>query len=137
MVGILSEMKINYQILSVLLLSTSLIYDDKMSTLDAQENQMEYDSKYFEINHDFEKLRHILLHLMKSTGKLASYCEIKEHGKPADPTQLTDEVLPDLYMHALQIANLFEVDLGTKYEKRIESNIKRITMNKAKTAPTE
>lgn len=88
---------------------------------------MDYDSKYFEINHDFEKLRHILLHLMKSTGKLASYCEIKEHGKPADPIQITDEVLPDLYMHALQIANLFEIDLGTKYEERIESNIQRLS----------
>jgi hypothetical protein len=99
--------------------------------VDAQKNQLDYDSKYFEINNDFEKLRHILLHLMKSTGKLASYCEIKEHGKPADYTELTDEVLPDLYMHALQIANLFEVDLATKYEERIESNIKKITASQA------
>ena len=134
MAGILSEMKINYRVLSVLLLSTSLLCGDKVSTLDVQKNQLDYDSKYFEINNDFKKLRHILLHLMKSTGKLASYCETKEHGKPADPTALTDEVLPDLYMHALQIANLFEVDLGTKYEERIESNIQRITANKAKTA---
>jgi hypothetical protein len=124
-------MKLRYQLLSIFLLSTSLLCGDKVSTLDVQKNQMDYDSKYFEINNDFEKLRHILLHLMKSTGKLASYCEIKEHGKPADPTQLTDEVLPDLYMHALQIANLFEVDLGAKYEERVESNIKKITASRA------
>jgi len=105
----------------------NFFYADKVNTLDVQKSQMDYDDKYFEINHDFAKLRHILLHLMKSVGKLSSYCEIKEHGKLADPTQVTDEVLPDLYMHALQIANLFEVDLGTKYKERIESNIQRIS----------
>ncbi len=120
-------MKLRYQLLSLFLLSTRLLCADKVSTLNVQKSQMDYDSKYFEINHDFEKLRHILLHLMKSVGKLSSYCEIKEHGKPADPTQVTDEVLPDLYMHALQIANLFEIDLGAKYEERIESNIRRIS----------
>ena len=120
-------MKLRYQLLSLFLLSTCLLCADKASTLAVQKSQMDYDSKCFEINHDFEKLRHILLHLMKSVGKLSSYCEIKEHGKPADPTQVTDEVLPDLYMHALQIANLFEINLGTKYEERIESNIQRIS----------
>ena len=124
-------MKLTYQLFSFFLLSTTLLSGNQISTVDAQKNQLDYDSKYFEINNDFEKLRHILLHLMKSTGKLASYCEIKEHGKPADSTELTDEVLPDLYMHALQIANLFEVDLATKYEERIESNIKKITASQA------
>lgn len=92
---------------------------------DEQKFQKELDSKYFEINEGFEKLRHVLLHLMKTTGKIASYCEIKEHGKDADLSPITDEVLPDLVMHALQIANLFEVDLGEKYADRVQFIIRR------------
>ncbi|MCP5491681.1 MAG: hypothetical protein H7A40_01390 [Chlamydiales bacterium] len=94
-------------------------------TYQDQRKQLDYDEEYFEINEGFEKLRHILLHLMKSTGKIAAYCEIKEHGREVSETQLLDEALPDLYMHALQIANLFELDLGAKYEERIASNIAR------------
>lgn len=95
-------------------------------TLEIQKFQYEFDEEYFEINRDFEKLRHVLLHLMKSTGKIAAYCEAKEHkNKEASPISMIDEVLPDLLIHALQIANLYEVDLGEKYEKRIQFIIER------------
>ncbi len=52
-----------------------------INTHEAQFAQREFDEKYFEINHDFDKLRHILLHLVKTTGKMAAYCEIKEQEK--------------------------------------------------------
>lgn len=95
-------------------------------TLEIQKFQYEFDEEYFEINRDFEKLRHVLLHLMKSTGKIAAYCEAKEHkNKEASPNSMINEVLPDLLIHALQIANLYEVDLGEKYEKRIQFIIDR------------
>jgi NTP pyrophosphatase (non-canonical NTP hydrolase) len=95
-------------------------------THDMQQFQRAFDEKNFQINDGFEKTRHILLHLMKSTGKMASYCEIKEHGKTEpDPSQLINEVLPDLLIHALQIANQYEVDLGAKYMERIEFIINR------------
>ena len=92
---------------------------------DHQQFQKELDGKYFEINEGFEKLRHVLLHLVKTTGKIAAYCECKEHGKEGDVDPITDEALPDLVMHALQIANLFEVDLGEKYADRVNFIVRR------------
>src|SRR5579872_885997 len=94
--------------------------DGVMDTTDAQRFQADFDDNYFEINRDFEKLRHILLHLVKTTGKMATYCEVMEHGKvDPDASQLVNEVLPDLLIHALQIANYYHVDLGEKYAERI------------------
>ena len=104
---------------------------DIVNMHDAQSFQNDFDEKYFEINHDFEKLRHILLHLMKTTGKMATYCEVKEHGKiEPDPSQLINEVIPDLLIHALQIANYYHIDLGEKYAERIQSIINRSNNNK-------
>ena len=98
----------------------------EIQTVDAQKFQDDFDEKYFEINQDFEKLRHILLHLVKTTGKMATYCEVMEHGKvKPDPSQLVNEVLPDLLIHALQIANYYHVDLGEKYAERIQFIINR------------
>jgi hypothetical protein len=96
---------------------------------EAQQFQREFDEKHFQLNHGFEKIRHILLHLAISTGKMASYCETKEHGKEPDPQQLLDEVLPDLLIHALQIANHYDVDLGAKYEERIQFILNRSKAN--------
>lgn len=103
--------------------------EDAEITFDLNELQAfqeAFDEKYFEINHDFEKLRHVLLHLVKTTGKMATYCEVKEHGKvDPNPSPLVDEVVADLLIHALQIANHFQVDLGEKYRERIEFIIHR------------
>jgi NTP pyrophosphatase (non-canonical NTP hydrolase) len=108
--------------------------DSVMNTINAQKYQKEFDEKYFEINHDFEKLRHILLHLVKTTGKMANYCEVMEHGKvEPDPSQLVNEVLSDLLIHALQIANYYDVDLGEKYAERIQFIINRSSANQSKT----
>ena len=94
-----------------------------------QEGQNDFDEKYFEINEGFEKIRHIFLHLVKTTGKLASYCESMEHGKETDSSQVVNEVLPDLLFHALQIANYYNVDLSEKYEERIQFIINRSQTN--------
>ena len=122
------------KIFSCLLLLFNLSYASEMiNTQDAQEFQREFDEKYFEINRDFEKLRHILLHLVKTTGKMATYCEVKEHGKvEPDPSQIVNEVLPDLLIHALQIANYYNIDLGEKYADRIQFIIQRSEKNQKK-----
>ena len=100
--------------------------EKNLNTHDLQLFQSEFDEQHWQINTGFEKLRHILLHLVKTTGKVALYCDVKEHGKvEPDPAQLINEVIPDLLMHALQIANLYDVDLGEKYAERIEQNRKR------------
>ena len=67
------------------------------------------------------------------TGKMATYCEAKEHGKEPDASQLVNEVLPDLLIHALQIANYYQVDLGQKYEERIRCIIDRFNKSQSST----
>ncbi len=116
-----------------LLFSSYAFAASTIDTHDAQLFQDDFDEYYFEINHDFEKLRHILLHLVKTTGKMATYCEAKEHGKEPDASQLVNEVLPDLLIHALQIANYYQVDLGQKYEERIRCIIDRFNKSQSST----
>ncbi len=91
-----------------------------MNTEHAQQHQQKFDDEYFEIHEGFEKLRHTLLHLMKTTGKIAAYCEAKEHGKELDTSQLVNEAIPDLLIYALEFANLYDIDLGEKYDERLE-----------------
>ena len=93
-----------------------------------QKKQAEYDEKCWEINSpDFEKVRHITLHLGKTLGKLSAYCERKDHKAEVSDEQIKDEVIPDLLFHALQLSNVMKVKLDEQYVKRIESNIKRFS----------
>ncbi len=94
--------------------------------------QTEYDKDFFQINDDeFSKIRHITLHLMKTVGKMANYCEIIEHNLLAKTLirnsdrakdSVVNEVIPDLLMHSLQLANLFNSILGKSYFERVEKN---------------
>lgn len=93
---------------------------DAFNTEKVQQLQQSFDDENFEINEGFEKLRHTLLHLMKTTGKVATYCEAKEHGKEPDANQLLNEALPDLLIYTLQIANLYNINLGEKYDERLQ-----------------
>lgn len=115
--------------LSGLFVFSQCVASENNHAFDCKELQLfqkEFDEKYFEINEGFDKLRHILLHLVKTVGKMATYCEVKEHGKiEPDISQLADEVLPDLLIHALQIANHYHIDLGEKYIERIQYIINR------------
>ncbi len=116
-----NKMKIFSLFLSALVLTiTSTHASEVLHTEEAQQFQQEFDETYFEINEGFEKLRHTLLHLMKTTGKIATYCEAKEHGKEPDTSQLLNEAIPDLLIYTLQMANLYNIDLGEKYDGRIE-----------------
>lgn len=54
------------------------------------------------------------------------YCERQEHGEGFPTTQITQEVIPDLQVYSLQLANLLGVDVGEQYLSRLEENIKRL-----------
>ena len=125
-----------YKFISLVFIAiSSFVFADKERTLSSEEHasllkiqqfQAVYDEDFW-FNKDFEKFRHVLLHLMDNVGKMAKYCEAKEHGKDPEIAKLIDEVVPDIFMHALQFANAFDIDLSQKYEERINHNIKRIT----------
>lgn len=102
-----------------------------MDTKDLQDKQAEYDSKYWQHNSsELEKIRHITLHLGKLLGKLSTYCERQEHGEDFPTTQIKQEVIPDLQVYSLQLANLLGVDVAERYLSRLEENIKRLHSNK-------
>src|SRR5438552_1503004 len=90
-----------------------------MQQLQMQFDALYFDREYFRNDQNFEKLRHVLLHLMKTTGKISAYCEIQEHGNQGNRDELLDAALPDLYIYALQIANIFDIDLVSKYQQRL------------------
>ncbi len=98
-----------------------------MDTKDLQKKQAEYDSNYWQHNSsELEKIRHITLHVGKLLGKLSTYCERQEHGENYPTTQIQEEVIPDLQVYSLQLANLLGVDVAEQYLSRLEQNIKRL-----------
>lgn len=102
-----------------------------MRTLgELQRAQAEYDATYWQHNaSELEKVRHITLHMGKLLGKLSAYCERAEHGTESSSQQLQDEVVSDLLVYSLQLANLFSLDLASKYEERQKANIMKLTGN--------
>jgi NTP pyrophosphatase (non-canonical NTP hydrolase) len=108
-----------------IVLFNSMFSGESMNLKEMQKFQQDYDAEHFEINSGFEKLRHLLLHLVKTTGKMATYCESMEHGKETNSAPVIHEVLPDLLIHALQIANYYGIDLSVEYDERIQFLINR------------
>ena len=99
-----------------------------MSRKDLQKHQKKYDEKYWQHGQgELENIRHITLHIGKLIGKLSVYCEQQEHGVNYPVDQIRDEVIPDLLMHSLRLANITDVDAINKYFSRLEENIRRIT----------
>ena len=92
-----------------------------------QRKQAEYDEKYFEHNATrLEKVRHLTLHMGKLLGKLSAYCEVAEHGKEPSSEQIEREVVPDLLIYSMRLANEFGVETEESFFKRVEDNIKRL-----------
>ena len=89
--------------------------------------QDEYDTNYWQHNaSQLEKIRHITLHLGKLLGKLSSYCEKEEHGEEYPTTQIEKEVIPDLLVYCLQLANILGIDAEEAYKQRLNENIQRL-----------
>jgi hypothetical protein len=66
------------------------------------------------------KRRHIVFHLGVLLGKVARAEERADHGQE-DFTVVVDEVVPDLLVYAAQLCDIFDVDLGRAYQKRLAS----------------
>jgi hypothetical protein len=92
-----------------------------------QEMQAAYDASYWEHNATKDdKIRHILLHLCKSLGKMSGYCEAREHGKEASTDIISQEVARDLLIHAMQLFNLLGLRADTAYVQRLKDNMTRL-----------
>lgn len=66
-----------------------------------------------------EILAHTCLHLGKLLGKIATVCESADHGGSQSRQPIKEEVVPDLVVYALQLANLYDIDLDATFADRI------------------
>lgn len=96
-----------------------------MDINELQKKQAEYDAKHWHQHGEFDKIRHITLHIGKLLGKLSTYCEAREHARDASDTQIRNEVIPDLQVYALQLANLLGENAGERYFRRLEETAAR------------
>lgn len=105
-----------------------------MELKDLQKIQENYDENYWELNLDeFEKIRHITLHMGKLMGKISGYCEEKEHNVLKNglvsTEKIKNEIIPDLLVYSLQLSNILKLDLETEYLNRLEKNKKFFDKN--------
>lgn len=84
-----------------------------------QQRQAEYAAKHWQHHGGNEEIRHVLLHLVKLTGKLATYCEAVEHGGSPSTAAIRDEVIPDLLFHAAQLGNNLGVEVVEAHRARL------------------
>ena len=80
---------------------------------------------------DFEKLRHIQLHLARTLGKFATVCHNLDHvsneGKVVDFSSDKDasNIVADLIHHASQIASIYGLEIGDCVINRYKENAAR------------
>ncbi len=100
-------------------------FADSLTLREVQDGQRQYDEVFWQHQGppNLIKIRHILLHLMETTGRVATWVEAAEHGGSEPATDiLANKVTPDLLFHAAQLANVLNVDLGAVYVTRIDNN---------------
>jgi len=92
-----------------------------------QEDQAVYDIECWDVNTSpRDKIRHIEHHLAKKLGTLAGLIEATEHGAPLDFGPIVSEIIPDLQMYSMQLANEAGANIEELWRKRLAENKKRI-----------
>jgi hypothetical protein len=92
---------------------------NKMDTKQIQKEIEEYDKIYSEhIHSELADIRHVTLHLGKLMAKLCEYCEKQEHGQEFPTTKIEHEVIPDLLIYSVRLANRFNIDISKAFKER-------------------
>ena len=106
------------------------------SLAELQEYQKKIDSTSFRVGGsefvdltDRQVIQHDLLHLVKLCAKLAHVCDCEDHNLPSNLKKVVVEVIPDLLIYALQLANAASVDLGECYAKRMPFVLTKLGSN--------
>ena len=108
-----------------------------------QELQREYDNAMWDIEDPpHSKMRHIQIHLSSAVGRIADLIEPGDHrshhGAAVDVRSLKADLAPvlaDLLMHAAQLANLVDADLGEALAARYRANASRFAPGSALARP--
>jgi hypothetical protein len=67
-----------------------------------------------------EIIAHDLRHLVKATSKVAAYCDAHDHNADVGGGVLEREVIPDLIVYAVHLANALDVDIDDVLEQRLK-----------------
>lgn len=87
----------------------------------------EFDREYWVAAKDVDgRTRHITLHLTKLLGKIGEIAERREHGMNPSVDKIKNEVIPDLLIYSIQLAQLYDVDLQAAYFARQDHNRKKV-----------
>lgn len=103
-----------------------------MTLADLDADQRRFDQQHWDHQDKLpvDQVRHTLLHLVRTLGKLATMCERVDHGlePPKDDLEVVKtEVIPDLIFHAVQLARFLEVDLEAVIRERRRSLEERLS----------
>lgn len=90
-----------------------------MNLREAQARQAGFDEAAWDHEPGDETVKHQAFHLAKDLGRLATYCEALDHDKEVSPEQLDNEVIPNLFMAALRLANDRGIDIQQAFEARM------------------
>lgn len=90
-----------------------------MNLREAQARQASFDEAAWAHEPGDETVKHQAFHLAKDLGRLATYCEALDHGKEPSSEQLDGEVIPNLFMAALRLANERGIDIEQAFEARV------------------
>lgn len=104
-----------------------------MDTEELQKKQAKHDAEFWE--HDaseLERIRHVTLHAGKLLGKLSAYCEAQEHGEKVSTVKIKDDVIPDLMIYSLRLANFLGVDAEEQFLARLKTVREKKTAQNAK-----
>lgn len=91
-----------------------------MEVTELQTAQDEFDRGAWEHEQGNETISHQAFHVAKDLGRLATYCEAVDHDREASTEQIDKEVIPNLLMAALRLANDRGIDIETAFKKRVE-----------------
>lgn len=90
-----------------------------------QEYQRRVDEVTWDVTAPDAHIRHIGFHLTIAAAKMARVEERRDHGVIDDA--ILDDVVADLMIYALQLANLRERDIVDLYQQRTQSNLTGMT----------
>ncbi len=116
----------------------ALIIKEGINALAAFQSKLD-DATWQITNTPLAKLRHISLHLSIVNGSLAGLCEKWEHEVEKNTSESSNlkninvetlqDIIADLFMHALQLSNLIEISPYYALSQRVSRNIKRFAPN--------
>ncbi len=91
-----------------------------MTLSELQQQRREADKNYWDNRETIDEwTRHVLERITKAADKMSDFCSQRARKVNVSDAVIRTEVIPDLLGYALQLANLFELDVEEQYQQRV------------------